>query len=148
MSGPIVYDKAKWHSDGDYPADLPQRNAFNHTGFFLGWLIDNDLLDAEITDEFPDAIEAFRRRDTTGPALYRSFDGALDEYMLNDEGNAFAQCYFDFDTGQYLNDYDEILSSGLPTMYHVDDTWENYDKLKQRIDQRFNEWRAQRGQPT
>jgi len=26
-------------------------------------------------------------------------------------------------------------------MYHVADTWSNYDKLKERIDKRYHEWK-------
>jgi hypothetical protein len=39
----IVYDKAKWHYEGDYPKDLPTENAFTHTGMFLAWLADTGL---------------------------------------------------------------------------------------------------------
>jgi hypothetical protein len=39
--------------------------------------------------------------------------------------------------------YGELLAKGLPSMYHVADTWPNYDKLKKRIDQRYREWKGE-----
>jgi len=34
-SGPHVYDKAKWHYEGDYPKGLQRKQAFVYTGLFL-----------------------------------------------------------------------------------------------------------------
>ena len=39
-----VYDKAKYHSGGNFPEELDQFQSFVHTGMYVGWLIDNDLL--------------------------------------------------------------------------------------------------------
>src|SRR6185436_6550610 len=73
-------------------------------------------------------------------------DGVFMEDMLSEEGNGFAQYYFDFERGQYLRDYGELLAKGLPTMYHVADSWANYERLKARIDKRYREWeRVQSG---
>jgi hypothetical protein len=139
---PIVYDKAKYHDDSIAEEGLDARQAFVHTGVFLGWLIDRNLLSEEFWDNAGEEIEAFRQRRRTGPQIYEWNDGVLVDDMLNEEGNAFAQHYFDFDKGQYLADYEELLCAGLPSQYHVDDTWENYDKLKQRIDQRYEVWKS------
>jgi hypothetical protein len=150
MAEPVVYDKAKYHYDGDYPKDLPIEQAFVHTGMFFGWLIDHDLYDNDFVRESgaEDEIRAFKNREMSGAKLYEHFDGALVDEMLSTEGNAFAQKYFDFEKGSYLKDYGECLAKGLPTMYHVQDTWENYDKIKQRIDQRYQAWKKrQRKKP-
>ncbi|MDM5319251.1 hypothetical protein RGT17_02390 [Bacillus altitudinis] len=40
----IVYDKAKYHYDGEFPKDLSIEQAFVHTGMFLGWIIDKKIL--------------------------------------------------------------------------------------------------------
>jgi hypothetical protein len=53
--------------------------------------------------------------------------------MLNDEGNEFAKNYFDFDTGLFPQDYEETFPE-IETIYHVEDTWENYNKIKNVID--------------
>ncbi|MGH7457354.1 MAG: hypothetical protein ACRENG_38750, partial [bacterium] len=74
-------------------------------------------------------------------SLYRAVGGVLSEDMLTAEGNAFTQQYFDFDNGQYLDDYDELLAEHLPSFFHVAETWENYDILAKRIDERFTAWK-------
>ena len=35
----MSYDKADWHSGGNYPADLPSDNGGTHIGMFLAWAI-------------------------------------------------------------------------------------------------------------
>ena len=51
MAESIVYDKAKYHYDGNYPKDLPEKKAFVHTGMFLGWIIDQGLYSEEFAQE-------------------------------------------------------------------------------------------------
>ena len=62
----------------------------------------------------------------------------LDE--VSEIGNRFALNYFDFDTGKYVNDYENSLAKNLPTLFHVEDSWENYEKIRKVIDIRFAEW--------
>ena len=59
--------------------------------------------------------------------------------MLSDEGNKFAQDYFDFDRDHYEEYYGELLCKDLPSMYHLADTWPNYEKVKQMIDKRYRD---------
>jgi hypothetical protein len=143
MAEPVVYDKAKYHYDGDFPAELAAEQGFIHTGMFLGWIIDHGLYSDWFGPEMNGYITAFKNRELTGAKVFEACDGALVDDMLSDEGNAFAQDYFNFARGKYLADYAELLGKGLPTIYHVADTWANYDKLSQRIDKRYREW--QRG---
>ena len=147
MTAPFVYDKAKYHYEGKFPRGLATTQAFVHTGLFLGWLIDRGLTSDEFLAESSAAVARFKAREITGPQIYAEWDGCLLSSMLSDEGNAFAAAYFDFDRGQYLNDYEELFLGGLPSLYHVSDTWENYERLKARIDERYTTWRAktQRG---
>ena len=140
MNEPIVYDKAKYHYGGDYPEELPIEQAFVHTGMFLGWVIDHNLFSEEFAEETGDLIAAFKSRRVTGREIYEHWDGALVDDMLSDRGNEFARYYYNFDKGDFLNDYDEVLGADLPSLYHVEDTWENYEKMKERIDQRYKDW--------
>ena len=74
-----------------------------------------------------------------------SCDGKFIDEDLNDEGNAFAQDYYVVETGQYLTDYEMTLGGdNLPDLYHVADTWENFERIKPVLDQRFDEWKATR----
>jgi hypothetical protein len=140
----LVFDKAKWHYEGEFPGYLDEERAFVHTGMFLGWIIDNKLYSEDFADDFRDEIRSFKSRKMTGSDVYSAADGVFAEEMVNPEGRAFAVAYFDFDKGQYLKDYEKLLSAKLPSMYHVKDTWENYDRLKLQIDKRFAAWRRKK----
>ena len=86
-------------------------------------------------------IEKFRTKQLTGPQVYKLWDGCLVSDMLTADGNAFSQAYFDFEKGKYLNDYKELLASKLPSLFHVEDTWDNYRLIAQRIDERYKSWK-------
>lgn len=137
----LVFDKASWHYEGKFPKDLDEEQAFVHTGMFLGWIVDAGLYSEDFADDFKSEIKKFKARKLTGSGIYASADGVFDEEMLNPEGLAFTKAYFDFDKGQYLKDYGKLLSDKLLSMYHVQDTWDNYDRLKTQIDNRFKSWK-------
>ncbi|MFJ7736466.1 hypothetical protein ACIQ2D_08980 [Lysinibacillus sp. NPDC097287] len=141
MSDIVVYDKAKYHYQGEFPNDISYDQAFVHTGMFLGWIIDNNLFSEEFKEETQIEINKFRQRDISGTQIYKIWDGVLVDDMLNDEGNKFAKFYFDFETGLYLKDYEEIFQN-IDTLYHVNDNWENYFKIKEVIDRRFKEYKS------
>ena len=105
MESPIVYDKAKYHIDSIDEHNLPEIHAYIHTGLYLGWLIENNMLDNEFVEDFGDDIPKFKKREITAPQLFSLWDGALVDDMLTNEGNQFSQHYFDFEHGKYLDDY-------------------------------------------
>lgn len=141
-----IYDKAKYHVEGEFPKGLPQRQAYVHTGMFLGWLVSKDLVSPSFLSDFSSEVEHFRQRKITGPQLYARVGGVLDESMLTVQGNRFARSYFDFEKGGFISDYEEWLVQDLPSFYHVEDSWSNYDRLADAIDQRYSTWRKQRAQ--
>lgn len=94
-----------------------------------------------IKKESAPAIEAFKEREGKVTGLYEEWDGCLIDDMLNEEGNAFAQYYFDFEKGQFLNDYTNLFDVADPRTFDVPCTWENYEKLKGVIDNRYNQWK-------
>lgn len=141
MTTPLVYDKARFHYEGEFPDGLSVEQAFVHTGLYLGWLIERDLCSAEFLENAGELIPQFRAREVTGPAIYQECDGALVDDMLSDEGNAFSRAYYDFETGRFLADYEQALARDLPSLYHVEDTWENYETLRSLLDSRFEAWR-------
>ena len=136
---PHVYDKAKYHYGSDCPTSLPEEKSFVPTGMFFGWLVEHRM----VKEEYDPNTADFVARRITGPKLYEAGDGCLIDEMLTDEGNRFAMAYFDFERGKYLADYQELLVKGLPSPYHVADTWENYDLIKKRIDERHVAWKTQ-----
>ena len=141
MPDPFVYDKAKYHYEGDFPRDLPDDQAFVHTGLYLGWIIERDLYSDEFREQSAELIVRFKTREITGPEVYESWDGCLLDSMLGPEGNAFSREYFDFDSGRFLADYEQLLVGELATLYHVANTWDNYDRLRVRLNERHDDWR-------
>lgn len=141
MSNDGVYDKAKYHLAMDYPKDLPESQACVHTGMFVTWLIEHDMLSDWLIEEAAASIEAVKRHEMTGPQFYEEeMCGVLSDENLNEEGNAFTASYYD-GKGRFTRDYCVVMDIGdLPSIYHVQDTWENYELIKPRIDERYAEW--------
>jgi hypothetical protein len=135
-----VYDKAKWHYNGDYPADLDIEQAYVHTGLYVTWLARNDLLGDWLVAEQPAGYAAARSRSNGPIDLYKLWDGCLIDDMLTAEGNAFSKEYFDFKTGQYLTDYEALLGDA-PDLYRLEPSWENYDRLAASISSAYKRWK-------
>ena len=141
----MAYDSAKWHPEGKYPKDFPLENSGTHIGMFLAWVIMNGFEGVELKEDNPDAIPAVRARKMTGREfLFRNCDSKLSDVDLNEEANAFAKYYYSSPEFRYLDDYHQTLAENLPSNYHVDDSWENFDRVAKVITQRFNEWRQQK----
>jgi hypothetical protein len=138
----MKYDDASWHAGGNFPSDLALDAACTHTGLYLAWAVLAGLGSKELRDDFEAELVKLGARLISPCQFYRTMDGKLTDEDLSDEGNAFTKVYFDFDVGQYLKDYEQTLCAGLPTMYHVADSWESYDRLKPILDKRLAAWRA------
>lgn len=137
----MAYDKVDWHYGGNFPADLPPENGGTHIGMFLAWCIINGLSGELHDEESPDALTAVRERRMTGrDFLQQMCDEKFWEEDLNEEGNRFAKQYYSGPDGKgygdYIEDYESLLAPGLASTYHVEDTWESYDRIAQRISER------------
>lgn len=141
----MKYDDASWHYGGDFPADLPDEAGGTHTGLYLAWALLSGLAGEIHQSDFAAELEALKnRRISPGAYFLNICDGKFTDEDLSDEGNAFTQFYFDFQKGKYLLDYEEAFLDGLPSLYHVIDSWENFDKIRPILDQRFQHWRVAR----
>ena len=141
----MSHDRADWHYGGDFPADLKPEAGGTHIGMFLGWAILRGLEGEDHQEDSGESIQALRERRMSGrDFLMNVCDEKFIDDDLNDEGNAFVAAYYNKDgPGGYLADYEEALGgSTLPSLYHVDNSWENFDKLTPILDQRFAEWKA------
>lgn len=143
MSEPAVYDKAKWHYEHpEFPRDLAEARGYLFGGFFLAWayfagLVAEDEL-AEATDQF----NRLDRRLITPGELYRALDGTLTSETLTDLGNGFAAFSFESEEFDYYSLFERVLAASLPSPYHVQDSWEAFDKLRPNLDAAFRDWRA------
>ena len=133
------YDDASWHFGGDFPSDLKINNARTHIGMFLGWVVDNKLYGNLLEEIHGENLRKFKDRKISPSQLFKvCCDDKLTNEDLNEEGNSFALHYYETDI--YLEDYEEILGKDIDTLYHAEDSWENYLKISKRITKRYTEW--------
>ncbi len=149
------YDDASWHYSGDFPAELDKKNGATHTGMFINWCVTNNFHSEELMEDHQNECESLKRREITGADfVIDALDGKFSEYDLNEMGNAFARDYYVDETDfsekfssfatDYINVFDSIAEENdyeYETFYHIEDTYENYDVMKQIIDHRFQEWK-------
>jgi hypothetical protein len=143
----MSYDRADWHYGAEnYPKDLPPESGGTHIGFFLAWAIMNGLEGEFHREESSASLAAVRARQMTGRQfLFKECDEKFWDEDLSDEGNAFTKEYYnvtDEKGCRYLEDYD-CAFPGVAA-YHVEDTWQSYDKIAPLISRRFEEWKQKR----
>lgn len=140
----MALDRADWHYGGDFSKDLPPENGGTHIGMFLAWIILNGLEGELHREGSVESLAKVRARQMTGREfLFKECDEKFWEEDLNEEGAAFAAAYYSGKDGygQYITDYQTTLSSRLLSVYHVPDTWANYDKLAPIISAAYTRWR-------
>jgi hypothetical protein len=139
-----VYDKAKWHYEGDFPKELDSTQAYVPTGMFITWLINNDMIGKRSAKNDASDIELVKRNKMTGAQFYRkNWDGVLSSKELSEEADTFTREYLDIHNDLYTAvDFTNILAAGLPTIYHVQDSIENYHILEPMITERYQEWKS------
>ena len=140
----MSYDRA----DYDYSTEaepLPKGHAATHIGMFLAWAALQRLLNDFHEEHSAPLVAQLRARQITGRQF---FEAACREQFaekdLNVEGNAFAEHYYrdaSGERGDYFADYKKVLASGLPSFWHVADTWQNYDKLEPVVTKRYEAWK-------
>ena len=142
----MAIDRIDWHTDAaDFPQHLPEENAGVHIGFFLAWAFEPGMAGELHIEEDSEALDKLARREISGVAFLLDFcDGKLWDEDFNEEGQAFAADYYGGDSdfskqyAEYLQDYNRVFNDYDD--YHVENTWENYDKLKPVLNERFAQW--------
>jgi len=135
-----IYDNAKTHFLGNFPANIPIENAYTHIGMFLGWMIENDLYSEYFEEEAEVQMYRFKKRELGPTILSEIWDGYLGYELFNKAGNMFT--YYYYGSGIYNKDYTNLLAKDLPSIYHVKDTWENYELMANQISNRHKQWEA------
>lgn len=142
----MKYDDASWHNGAEFPAGMAPEAAATHAGIFLAWALLAGLGgEYHVVDSAEELELLLARKWTPGRYFLAVCDGRLTDEDLNEEGNAFAQAYYHQDGTSFISDYREFLAKGLPSEYHVADSWANLDKLQPVLDRRLANWR--RGRP-
>lgn len=138
-----IYDNAKTHFLGNFPANLPIEQAYVHIGIYLGWVIDRELYSEYFEDEASNQIFRFKRREISCTILSEIWDGYLGHELFKDKGNMFT--YYYYGGGLYHSDYQTHLVKKLPSLYHVVDSWDNYELMKTCMDMRYDDWKKLAG---
>jgi hypothetical protein len=133
-----VYDLAKDHFLGDFPPSLPIEKAYLHIGIYMGWIIENGMYSDFFQEEASTEIYRFKRREIGCIILAEIWEGALTHKLFNEQANLFTFYYYA--GGIFKRDYTDILVKPLKTIYHVEDTWDNFDKMSLCISDRYVEW--------
>ena len=134
-----IYDNAKNHFLGNFPESLPIEQAYVHIGMYLGWVIENNLYSEFFEDEAAVQMIRFQRRDISCTILSEIWDGYLGHELFSKTGNMFT--YYYYGGGIYRKDYEKTLAGDLPSIYHVQDTWANYENMSKKITDKFEEWK-------
>lgn len=141
MTEDIVFDKAKWHYGGNFPSELKNYQAFVHTGFYLGWIIINKMTNEDFRKEYSEAITLINQRKLSPVQFYQdSLDGVFNSEILTKEGVEFTKNYFELESGLYLKDYEIVFCKNAPTLYHVKDTWNNFNTICDLIARRYRKY--------
>lgn len=140
----FVFDKAKYHFETIDNLNLDDNQAYVHSGFFFSWLINKDLHSDFLIEESESQIKKLKERKISATEIYEDWDGVLIGELLNKIGYNFAIEYFDFETGDFVNDYIKTFNCKDPKFFTVENTWNNYDKLAKVLDKRFLKWKRKR----
>jgi hypothetical protein len=133
-------DRADWHYGGNYPAGLPPENGGTHIGIYLAWIIHRGLGSTALKRYAGDVYQRVLGREVTGrDLLFQELDEKFFAELLSREGRQFTRAYYE--SNDYLNDYARVLGGTLETLYHVQDSWENFDRIAPVLDQRLEAWR-------
>jgi len=137
-----VYDKAKWHYDGDeYPSGLPAENGYTHIGFLLAWLLENGHLSQEFLSDHASQVQQFRQGEISIRRFCATTGEALISDMLTETGDAFAADYID---EFFLLDYELLFEDDYESVYEVEDNAQNFKKVARMLSQVYAEWLDER----
>ena len=154
----VIYDNASWHFGSDFPKNLPQQNSASHTGMFFFWCVENNMISSDLKKNASTSLEKLKQKQITGAEfIFDELKGVFSELHLTEMGNSFAKDYYvdDTDFGEeyssFANDYihlfdlkAEQMGFEYETFYHIENSFENYNLMKQMIQHRFDEWKIYR----
>lgn len=142
----LAIDRMDWHYGSEnFPEAIPAAASGTHIGMFLAWVINNNLEGELHRSDSIESIQKVRAREMTGTEfLIKECDEKFWEDDLNAQGLEFARYYYESNT--YFSDYENALLTDEPTIYHINDSWPNFDKLSPYIDRAFSKWRLEKNE--
>ena len=144
-----MYDHIRFHTEEDYPPDLPPENAATHIGMYWQWAAQAGLANPvwQSAPETAADFAAMLQNDFSGAKfLLKHMDGALTPDDFTELGQRFTAFYYDDEEdgyGAFMGDYITALDTpSLGGIYRVADTPENFAKLAPVFQTAFDRWRA------
>lgn len=127
----VKFDDASWHLEGSFPDDVPPQNSYVFGGMLLTFLALRGLMAGPISKEFKKELAELSRRKVTPGRFYDVLGGSIGSDMVTERGHRFLKKYVGLgSSSKYAGDFHAAIAVDLPTIYHVKDSWENYDKLE------------------
>lgn len=123
--------------------ELDLEQAFVPAGFYFGWLLANNYQTDVVLEIADYTLDEFNSHESSGPELFMTdWDGILTGELMMSDVYRFSKSYYV--PGEYEADLRELFALGVKSIYSIEDNWENFDKIKARLDQRYEEWLAER----
>ena len=133
-------DRYDWHLNENFPSNLPKENSATHIGFFVHWIIENNLINDEHKNDLTDGLQNVLNRKITGrDFLFNFLDGKLWFSDLNNEGKLFSEYYYL--SNQYFDDYFKTLDNNQNSIFEYENSFSNYEKVKKAIDKNYSHWK-------
>jgi len=132
----MIAQDAGWHyADDGSPRHAPW------TGLFLAWSATRDLLSRDFKADYDAEIQALTERLLTPARFFQlCCDSLLVDEDLSRQGKAFAAHYLGLRAPSLPEDLAQVL--GVVSIDEPGASWEHYDLLAPRLDQRFAQWQA------
>lgn len=140
----MKYDDPNFHLDNDFPDDAPEDNAVTHMGFFFAWALSRGLISDFHREEEDSAVllrQFGERKMSPRDYVIQFCDSQFTNEDFSDVGNAFVEHYY---MQHYFGDFSNEFEASVESIYHVDDSWENADKMVPVLDKRFEDWNRRR----
>lgn len=138
-----MYDHISFHLDENYPADLPDRHAAHHIGYYYAWAVSQNL-HSEAAAGLP-GFDRLQNSAISGARfVLEQLNGGIDETCFNDLGNRFTRYYYtDEEEGYGLFMEDYFAALGIETddaFYRTADTAANQNLLNPVFQTGFLRW--------
>ncbi|UOO82539.1 cell surface protein [Uruburuella testudinis] len=142
-----MYDNIRFHTDENYPANLPPEAAVTHIGMYWAWAAAQGLANP-VWQSAPESREDFAAmlegRINGSEFLLTHMDGALIPEDFNELGQRFTSFYYDDEEegyGKFMEDYVVTMNTPeLDSFYHVADNAENRAVLEAVFQTAFEQW--------
>lgn len=110
-------------------------------GIYLAWCANLDLLSDGLKQGIAGEVVRLRMRDLKPVEfLIKATAGTLRREHLNEVGLRFTERYY----ARYLDDYAAALNLEASSIYDVEDSWDNYDRVAPELTRRLYRRRGQR----